>query len=231
VAIVGGPVCRQSVFDARLPAVVDARNNQAARAAHVTGAARASRAEPPAWAQASLEDAKETSMRTSIKGALAVLALTGLLAGCASYDYGYGYAYDQPYYGYRYDYGPHYYDYGPYTYGPGYYYGAPSVGFNLGFRDFDRRDRYDRRDYRRHDRSYRRGDNRGSYRGGDNRGNVRLQQRANTRPARADRTANPQRQRSATTARQRVPAAPPAQRTHAAGNRRAAQATMRPEQQ
>jgi hypothetical protein len=221
VAIVGGPVCRQSVFDARLPAVVDARNNQAARAAHVTGAARASRAEPPAWAQASLEDAKETSMRTSIKGALAVLALTGLLAGCASYDYGYGYAYDQPYYGYRYDYGPHYYDYGPYTYRPGYYYGAPSVGFNLGFRDFDRRDRYDRRDHGRRDRSYRRS---------DDHGNARAQQHANTRPARGNRGAS-RPQRAGTTARNRVPAAPSAQRARAAGNPRAVQRTLRAEQQ
>lgn len=117
-------------------------------------------------------------MRTSIKGALAAIVLTGLLAGCASYDYGYDYAYDRPYYGYGYDYGPYYYGYGPYAYGPGYYYGAPSVGFNLGFRDFDRRDRYDRRDYGRRDRSYRRG-------------SVRAQQRTNTRPARGSRDRQP----------------------------------------
>jgi hypothetical protein len=160
-------------------------------------------------------------MRTSIKGALAAIALTGLLGGCASYDYGYGYAYDHPYYGYGYDYGPYYNGYGPYTYGPGYYYGAPSVGFNLGFRDFDRRDRYDRRDHGRRDRSYRRS---------DNRGDAHAQQHANTRPARGNRSAS-QPQRTGTTARHRVPAAPPAQRAQAAGHRRAAQATMRAEQQ
>lgn len=160
-------------------------------------------------------------MRTSIKGALAAVVLTGLLAGCASYDYGYGYAYDRPYYGYGYDYGPYYYGYGPYAYGPGYYYGAPSVGFNLGFSDFDRRDRYDHRDYGRRDRAFRRGSDRGS---------VRTQQHTNTRPARGSRTAS-QQQRTDTTARHRVPAAPPAQRTQAAGNRRADQATLRAEQQ
>ena len=163
-------------------------------------------------------------MRTPIKGALAAVVLTGLLAGCASYDYGYaydrpyyGYGYDRPYYGYGYDYGPYYYGYGPYAYGPGYYYGAPSVGFKLGFRDFDRRDRYDRRDYGRRDRAVRRGSD-------------RAQQHTNSKPARGSRTAS-QQQRSDTTARHRVPAAPPAQRTQAAGNRRAAQATLRAEQQ
>jgi hypothetical protein len=169
--------------------------------------------------------AKETSMRTSIKGALAAIALTGLLGGCASYDYGYGYTYAPPY-GYGYDDGPSYYDYGPYTYGPGYsygpgyYYGAPSVGFSLGYRNFDRHDRYDRG---RHDRSYRR-----SHEGSRN-GQVRAQQHANTRATRVDRTAH--RPQQSVSARQRVPAAPATQRTRAAGNRSAAQATMRAEQQ
>ena len=162
-------------------------------------------------------------MRTPMKGALAAIALTALLAGCASYDY--GYAYDQPYYGYRYgyDYGPYYYDYGPYPYGPAYYYGAPSVGFNLGFRDFDHRhfDRHDR--YDRHDRSDRRGFNRG-------RGNVSAQQQANTRPARVNRTGN-QQQRSGTATHRRVPPAAPPQRMQRDGNRHAAQPTMRAEQQ
>ncbi len=71
-------------------------------------------------------------MNTLTKSLLASIAAMGLLAGCATYDYGYGYS--QPYYGYGYDYGPYYYDYGPY-YGPGYYVGPPTVGLNFEFRD------------------------------------------------------------------------------------------------
>ena len=63
----------------------------------------------------------ERPMSTLTKSLLASIAVVGLLAGCATYDYGYGYS--QPYYGYGYgyDYGPSYYDYG--YYGPGYYSG------------------------------------------------------------------------------------------------------------
>jgi len=78
-------------------------------------------------------------MNTLTKSALAAVAAAGLLAGCASYDYGYGYTYSEPYgytysqpYAYGYDYGPYYYDYG---YGPSYYAG-PSIGFT--YRDGDR---------------------------------------------------------------------------------------------
>jgi hypothetical protein len=81
------------------------------------------------------------------KSVLAAVAAVGLLAGCATYDYGYGYTYSEPYgytyttpYAYGYDYGPYYYDYG---YGPSYYSG-PSIGFT--FRDSDRHYRH----YRNH---------------------------------------------------------------------------------
>jgi hypothetical protein len=85
----------------------------------------------------------ENHMNTLTKSLLASIAVAGLLAGCATYDYGYGYS--QPYYGYGYgyDYGPSYYDYGPY-YGPGYYAG-PSVGLNFGFRDRGGHERAGRR--------------------------------------------------------------------------------------
>jgi hypothetical protein len=89
-------------------------------------------------------------MNTLTKSLLAAVAAGGLLAGCATYDYGYGYTYSEPYYyGYNpgYDYGPYYYDYGysPYSYGPGYYVG-PSVGLGFTFRDRDHGRRYDRSD-------------------------------------------------------------------------------------
>jgi hypothetical protein len=155
-------------------------------------------------------------MSTSIKGALAAVALTGLLGGCATYDYGYGYAYDAPYYGYGYDHGPYYYGYGPYTYGPGYEYGAPSVGFTLGLRNDDRHARHDRG---RHVRSYRRG---------HDRGNVHMRQHANLRPMHANASAR-QHERIAR-ARERASTAPAVPRAPAAGSRRAAQATMRAEQ-
>jgi hypothetical protein len=83
----------------------------------------------------------ESRMSTLTKSLLASIAAVGLLAGCATYDYGYGYS--QPYYGYGYDYGPSYYDYGSY-YGPGYYVG-PSVGLNFGFRDRGGHERAGRR--------------------------------------------------------------------------------------
>lgn len=74
-------------------------------------------------------------MKTLSKSILAAIAATGLLAGCASYDYGYAYS---PPYAYGYDYGPYYYDYGygPYYYGPSYYVG-PSVGLGFTYRDRD----------------------------------------------------------------------------------------------
>jgi len=82
-------------------------------------------------------------MNTLTKSLLASIAVVGLLAGCATYDYGYGYS--QPYYGYGYgyDYGPSYYDYG--YYGPGYYIGPPAVGFDFRFRDRDRHEHAGRR--------------------------------------------------------------------------------------
>src|SRR6185437_8650529 len=83
----------------------------------------------------------ERPMNTLTKSLLASIAVVGLLAGCATYDYGYGYS--QPYYGYGYDYGPSYYDYG--YYGPGYYIGPPAVGFDFGFRDRDRHEHAGRR--------------------------------------------------------------------------------------
>jgi hypothetical protein len=70
------------------------------------------------------------------KSILAALALTGSLAGCATYDS--GYAYSSPYtYGYGYDYGyssPYYYDY----WGPGYYVAPPALSFGFSYRDNDR---------------------------------------------------------------------------------------------
>jgi hypothetical protein len=85
----------------------------------------------------------ERSMTTLTKSLLASIAVVGLLAGCATYDYGYGYS--QPYYGYGYgyDYGPSYYDYG--YYGPGYYIGPPAVGLDFQFRDRDRHEHAGRR--------------------------------------------------------------------------------------
>jgi hypothetical protein len=83
----------------------------------------------------------EGRMSTLTKSLLASIAAVGLLAGCATYDYGYGYS--QPYYGYGYDYGPSYYDYGSY-YGPGYYVG-PSVGLDFRFRDRGGHERAGRR--------------------------------------------------------------------------------------
>jgi hypothetical protein len=82
-------------------------------------------------------------MNTLTKSLMASIAVVGLLAGCATYDYGYGYS--QPYYGYGYgyDYGPSYYDYG--YYGPGYYIGAPTVGLDFGFRDRGRHEYAGRR--------------------------------------------------------------------------------------
>lgn len=150
-------------------------------------------------------------MNTTIRAACASLAMAGLLAGCATYDYGYGYdrpyygyGYDRPYYGYTYDYGgPYYYDYGPY------YYGAPSIGFGFTYRDHGRRDRHHYDRHRQaaaahHDHSGRR--------------------QANARPAHA----NPSHGHQGAVARNRVPPAPAPQRS--TGSRRAAQATMRAEQ-
>jgi hypothetical protein len=105
-------------------------------------------------------------MKTFVRSALAAAAATVALAGCATYDDGYGYGYSQPYSGYGYNYGydngPYAYDYGPY-YGPSGYV-APSVGLGFTYRDHDRGD-YDRNDYR-HRNSYNERDN--DYRRGDN---------------------------------------------------------------
>lgn len=153
-------------------------------------------------------------MRTWMKAGLVSLALGGLLAGCATYDY--GYAYDQPYYyGYGYNYGPGYYDY-PY-YGPAYYYGGPAIGLNFGYSDFDRHGRA----YRRHS----------GYRSRD----YTAQHRANSRPAPVShaRGGRPHARGSvATTTRHAVPRAPaPGRAQRGGGGRRDAQSSMRAEQQ
>jgi hypothetical protein len=120
--------------------------------------------------QNSDESAKEKHMKSLVRSALAAVAVT--LAGCATYDYGSGYTYPQPYNGYNYDNGPYSYDDSPYYYGPSDYV-APSVGFGFTYRDHDRGN-YDR-NYNRHgntdtgrDNDYRRGDN-DQWRGDHNR--------------------------------------------------------------
>jgi hypothetical protein len=109
-------------------------------------------------------------MKSLVRSALAAVAVT--LAGCATYDYGSGYTYPQPYNGYNYDNGPYSYDDSPYYYGPSDYV-APSVGLGFTYRDHDRGN-YDR-NYNRHgntdtgrDNDYRRGDN-DQWRGDHNR--------------------------------------------------------------
>jgi len=165
-------------------------------------------------------------MTTTIKALLASIGLAGLLAGCASYDYGYGYAYGppyyqpyhQPYYGYRYDtpyYYYYYYDYGPYSYGPTYYYGAPAIGFNFDYRDYDRRGHAHGRHFDHRDRDY-----------GDRNSSSGTHSRTN-QPARTQVPAAPAPQRAQENAR-----TPPTQRAQESrGNHGAAQATMRAEQQ
>jgi hypothetical protein len=120
--------------------------------------------------QNSDESAKEKHMKSLVRSALAAVAVT--LAGCATYDYGSGYTYPQPYNGYNYDNGPYSYDDSPYYYGPSDYV-APSVGLGFTYRDHDRGN-YDR-NYNRHgntdtgrDNDYRRGDN-DQWRGDHNR--------------------------------------------------------------
>jgi len=96
-------------------------------------------------------------MKSIIKTALAIAA-TAALAGCASYDSGYPYGYNDGYgYGpYSYNDNGYYYDYGP-------SYVAPSVGFGFTYRDRDRgyydRDYYRHRNDDREHNDYRRGDN------------------------------------------------------------------------
>jgi hypothetical protein len=106
-------------------------------------------------------------MKPLVRSALAAVAAGVALAGCATYDYGSGYTYSQPYNGYSYGYdnGPYSYDYNPYYYGPSGYV-APSVGLGFTYLDRDRdRGDYDRNHYRHrdtytgHDNDYRRGDN------------------------------------------------------------------------
>lgn len=154
-------------------------------------------------------------MTTWIKVSLASIALGGLLAGCATYDYdyGYGYGYSRPYY-YGYDYGPAYYDY-PY-YGPAYY-GAPAIGFNFGYRDFDR---------------HRRGGGRHLDRGSHN---YTAGHRGSSRPAPVSQARGDRTRGRVTALHGHVPAARAPQRTQRAqrggGNGNAARATMRAEQQ
>ena len=65
-------------------------------------------------------------MNRIFKSLLAAGVMSAAAAGCATYDYGYGYS--QPY-AYGYDSG-YVYDNGPYyDYGPGYYVGPPALGF------------------------------------------------------------------------------------------------------
>jgi len=113
-------------------------------------------------------------MKSFARSALAAVAAGMALAGCATYDYGPGYAYPQPYNGYNYGYN-YGYDYGayPYAYSP-YYYGygpsgyvAPSVGFGFTYRDRGNDDYYRHRNsYSGHDNDYHRGDNQ-QWRGDD----------------------------------------------------------------
>ena len=99
-------------------------------------------------------------MKPLVRSALVAVAAGVALAGCATYDYGSGYSYAEPYdgYSYGYDYGPYSYDYSPYYSGSDYV--APSIGLGFTFRDHDRRN-YDRNyNWRRNtDNDYRRGDN------------------------------------------------------------------------
>jgi len=155
-------------------------------------------------------------MKSTIKAMFAAVAVTGLLGGCATYDY--GYAYDQPYYGYSYGqpyygygYGPSYYDDGAYPY----YYGAPSIGFDFRYRNHDRRYRSDRGNFDHRDRHF--AQHRDS--GGRQHANA-----GGTRPSHA--RPHP---RANTMARNPVPVAPAPQRA-SSGSRRAAQSTMRAEQ-
>ena len=159
-------------------------------------------------------------MKSTIKAMFAAVAVTGLLAGCATYDYGYGYRYDQPYYGYSYDqpyygygYGPSYYDYGAYPY----YYGAPSIGFDFRYRNNDRRYRSDRGNFDHRGRNFAQHHDSGG------------RQHANAGGARPSNARTHQPSRANTMAGNRVPAAPAPQRA-SSGSRRAAQSTMRAEQ-
>jgi hypothetical protein len=105
-------------------------------------------------------------MKSLVRSTLAAVAAGVALAGCATYDYGSGYRYAQPYngydygYNYGYDNGPYSYDYSPYYYGPSEYV-APSVGFGFTYRDRDREN---------HDRHYNgnRNTDNGYYHRGDN---------------------------------------------------------------
>jgi len=159
--------------------------------------------------QTSDEAVKEKRMKSLAKAVLAAVAAGGLLAGCATYDYGYGYTYSQPYsydygYGAPYTYGyggPYAYGYSPYYYGygPSYYVG-PSVGFGFTYRD---------RDYRNH-RNYSRNDDRHrntDYRGGNDRRGDRASRDNATRPT----VTQPQRNVAPANSRSRPVAPPPAQ--------------------
>src|SRR5579872_5154481 len=139
-------------------------------------------------------------MRGLTRCVLASIAAAGLLAGCATYDYGYGYA--QPYYGYSYDYGPYSYDYGPYYYGYGYgpyYYGAPAIGFDFGYRHYD----LDGHNHYRHDRDYRHYGAAQHYRYSGNRGSYAAQHNVRAPVTRSNRSGTYARSR-ATEARPRA---------------------------
>jgi len=134
-------------------------------------------------------------MKSLAKAVLAAVAAGGLLAGCATYDYGYGAPYTYGYGGpYAYGYSPYYYGYGPS------YYVGPSVGFGFTYRD---------RDYRNH-RNYSRNDDRHrntDYRGGNDRRGDRASRDNATRPT----VTQPQRNVAPANSRSRPVAPPPAQ--------------------
>jgi hypothetical protein len=163
-------------------------------------------------------------MNTLTKSLLASVALGGLLAGCASYDYdgayGYSYGYGQPYGYTTYDYGPYYYGYGSYypSYAPAWY--GPSAGLDFRFRDRGR-------SYRGNGRHA--GNGRGDRHHGANDHRFHAQNRGGTHPA---HVANRQQHNRATGTRVRVPPAAPPQRARA-GHRAAppAQTASRNEQQ
>jgi hypothetical protein len=146
------------------------------------------------------EAVKEKRMKSFAKAVLAAVAAGGLLAGCATYDYGYGYTYSQPYsYGYDYGYGgPYTYGYSPYyyDYGPSYYVG-PSVGFGFTYRDRDHRDYRNRRSYSRNDNRQRSTD----YRRGNDRRGDRASRGNATRPPVTQRNVAPAHTRARPVAR------------------------------
>ena len=121
--------------------------------------------------------------------------------------YGYGYGYTPYYYGY--DYGPTYYGNYPY-YG---YYGAPAIGFNFNYRDYDRRGHRDGRRYC-------------AVAGRPGVHRPRTEGASHVAPVNHARGHRPP-----ATARNAVPPVHAPQRAQRGGGQRPAQATMRAEQQ